>query len=227
MTRVRPPGAPPEILPLRLRDIGGAFVAGMRGLGHAPLASIACGAPFALGIALLPLAGSGLLVGLAFLMPPVFAVLQGESRFALLHERGGALLALACLAASGCLLWLFGTWGIAAAFPGALVNWRWLVQPERIMLAGAELSFLLVMAAALYAALVMAVAMVTTHGSDPVTAVLHSVSVLRENLPVMSLWAVICAVLALVAAAPHGAGLLIAVPLLAHANAELSRRALR
>lgn len=226
MTSVPPPGAPPEILSLRLRDIGAALVAGLRGLRRAPLLQLACGAPFALGVALLPLAGPGLLVALAFLLPPVFALLQGEARLAVLHEHGGALLALACLAASGCLLWISGAWGIAAVFPGALVNWRWLVLPEQIMLAGAELSFLLIMAAVLYAALVMAVAMVVVHGADPVTAVLHSVSTLRENLPAMSLWAVTCAALALVASVPRGAGLLVVVPLLAHANAELARRAL-
>ncbi len=227
MTNVRPPGAPPEILPLRLRDVPAALAAGMRGLIHAPLRSFACGAPFALGVALLPLAGPGLLAGLAFLLPPAFAVLSGAGGFAVLRQRGGALLALACLAALGCLVWLLGAWGIATAFPGALVNWRWLVLPERIMLAGAELSFLLVMAAALHAALVMAVAMVVTHGTDPVTAVLHSVSALRENLPAMSLWAVTCAALALAASVPRGAGLVVGVPLLAHANAELARRALR
>lgn len=225
MSTARHHGVPPEIRPLHLRDLGASCGAGLHGFGQVPVLSLACGLPFVIGVMLLPWAGAGLLVALAFLLPPVLGVLH-ERGVTALHERGLALLVLASLSAFACLLWLAGAWLIAAAFPGALVNWRWLVLPDRLLLAGAELSFLLIVLAVAGAALVMAVAMVVDHCSDPVTAVLHSISVVRDNLPVMALWAVICAALVVVAVMAGGLGLVVVVPLLGHGNAELARRAL-
>lgn len=82
-----------------------------------------------------------------------------------------------------------------------------------------------VMAFAFYAMTVISLPMLIDRKVDFLTAIIASLKVVRSNFVVMVLWAAIIAVLLFVAMIPAFLGLLIALPVLAHATWHLYTRA--
>lgn len=83
-----------------------------------------------------------------------------------------------------------------------------------------------VIAFALFATQVISLPLLLDRDIDFVTAMIASVTVVRENLGVMLRWALTIAVLTVLAMIPAFLGLFIVLPLLGHASWHLYRRAL-
>jgi uncharacterized membrane protein len=130
------------------------------------------------------------------------------------------------------LFWTFLAHMIFALFmgPSALVNastsWDiYLTGPGRMMVltefvVGAVVAFLL------FSLTVVSLPMLLELEVDFVTAMLHSLATVRENLFVMLVWAGLIAILTMIAMVPYFLGLLVVLPILAHASWHLYRRAL-
>jgi uncharacterized membrane protein len=82
------------------------------------------------------------------------------------------------------------------------------------------------MAFLLFAMTVVSLPLLLEKEVDFVSAMLLSIQTVRENLPVMALWALIIAVLTLLALVPWFLGLMVVLPVLGHATWHLYRRAL-
>jgi uncharacterized membrane protein len=82
-----------------------------------------------------------------------------------------------------------------------------------------------VMALAFYAITVISLPMLVDREVDFLTAIITSLATFRSNKAVMLVWAVIIAALLFVALLPLFLGLLIVLPVLAHATWHLYRRA--
>ncbi len=76
------------------------------------------------------------------------------------------------------------------------------------------------------APMVISLPLVIDREVDFVTAMLLSLQLVRQNLPVMLVWALLIAVLSLVALAPWFLGLIVVLPVLGHATWHLYRRAI-
>jgi uncharacterized membrane protein len=130
------------------------------------------------------------------------------------------------------LFWTFLAHMIFALFmgPSALVNAStsfeiYLSGPGRLMLltefvVGAIVAFLL------FSLTVVSLPMLLELEIDFVSAMLHSLATVRENLFVMLVWAALIAIMTLIALIPFFLGLLVVMPILAHASWHLYRRAL-
>ena len=78
----------------------------------------------------------------------------------------------------------------------------------------------------LFALTVVSLPLLLEKEVDFISAMLLSFATVRENLPVMLVWAFIIAVLAIIAMLPYFLGLFIVLPVLGHATWHLYRRAL-
>lgn len=82
-----------------------------------------------------------------------------------------------------------------------------------------------VMAFAFYSITVISLPMLVDREIDFLTAIIVSLATMRNNLPVMLVWAAMIAVLLTLALLPAFLGLFVALPVLAHATWHLYRRA--
>jgi uncharacterized membrane protein len=154
------------------------------------------------------------------------AVLRAPVRFG-----NGQIPALAALMIVYFMMWLIIARVVVAVFQGTgtlpnITQSLWaLVTPEGLMLiliggaVGAVLAFVL------FATQVVSLPMLLDRDIDFITAIVASVTLVRDNPWVMFRWAVIIAVLTTLAMLPAFLGLFIVLPLLGHATWHLYRRA--
>jgi uncharacterized membrane protein len=100
------------------------------------------------------------------------------------------------------------------------------LTPNGIAMILVELGVGAILAFLLFSMTVVSLPLVLHREVDFVTAMLTSMKVVRENLFVMLIWAVIIAVLSLLALLPWFLGLVVVLPILGHATWHLYRRAL-
>ena len=98
--------------------------------------------------------------------------------------------------------------------------------PTGIAMIAAELVVGAVLAFLLFALTVVSLPLVLDREVDFVTAMMLSLQVVRQNPFVMIVWAVVIAVLSLIALAPWFLGLVVVLPVLGHATWHLYRRAI-
>jgi uncharacterized membrane protein len=100
------------------------------------------------------------------------------------------------------------------------------LTPNGLAMIAVELGVGAVLAFLLFSMTVVSLPLVLHREVDFVTAMLTSMKAVRENLLVMLIWAVIIAVLSLLALLPWFLGLVVVLPILGHATWHLYRRAL-
>jgi len=147
-------------------------------------------------------------------------------------ERGRQVPWLGAIIVIYFLFWTFLAHMIFALFMG-LSNTANLTQDWGAFMSGDGLRMILVelavgavLAFLLFALTVVSLPLLLDKEIDFVTAMLLSVAVVRENVVVMLVWAVVIAVLTLVALVPWFLGLFVVLPVLGHATWHLYRRAL-
>jgi uncharacterized membrane protein len=100
------------------------------------------------------------------------------------------------------------------------------LTPNGLAMIAVELGVGAVLAFLLFSMTVVSLPLVLHREVDFVTAMLTSMKAVRENLLVMLIWAVIIAVMSLLALLPWFLGLVVVLPILGHATWHLYRRAL-
>ncbi|SIT76748.1 Uncharacterized membrane protein [Yoonia rosea] len=98
------------------------------------------------------------------------------------------------------------------------------LTPSGLMMIAVELGVGAVLAFLLFSLTVVSLPLVLDREVDFVTAMLTSMKAVRENLFVMLVWAMIIAVLSLLALLPWFLGLMVVLPILGHATWHLYRR---
>ena len=243
----------PEIGRLRLADLGAALAAGWRDFCRAPQFGLFFSAVYVLGGFLMVWLGAGqvtwtLAASLGFPLAAPFAAV-GLYEVSRRLERGQPLIWrevlgvvwtertrqipwMGAIIVFYFLFWTFLAHMIFALFmgPRAMVNistsWEaFLTQAGLAMIAveivvGAALAFLL------FAMTVVSLPLLLDKEVDFVSAMLLSIRTVGENPVVMSVWALLIAVLTLAALVPWFLGLMVVLPLLGHATWHLYRRAL-
>ena len=130
------------------------------------------------------------------------------------------------------LFWTFLAHMIFALFMGLSTmtnvsqSYEAFLTPNGLTMIAVELAVGAVLAFLLFSLTVVSLPLVLDREVDFVTAMLVSLKAVRENLPVMWLWAALIAVLSLVALLPWFLGLVIVLPVLGHATWHVYRRAL-
>jgi uncharacterized membrane protein len=130
------------------------------------------------------------------------------------------------------LFWTFLAHMIFALFMGLSVmtnissSWEAFLTRAGITMILVEVVVGGAMAFLLFAMTVVSLPLLLEKEVDFVSAMLLSIQTVRENLPVMALWAFIIAVLTLLALVPWFLGLMVVLPVLGHATWHLYRRAL-
>ena len=130
------------------------------------------------------------------------------------------------------LFWTFLAHMIFALFMGLSTmtnvsqSYEAFLTPNGLTMIAVELGVGAVLAFLLFSLTVVSLPLVLDREVDFVTAMLVSLKAVRENLPVMWLWAVLIAVLSLIALLPWFLGLVIVLPVLGHATWHVYRRAL-
>ena len=100
------------------------------------------------------------------------------------------------------------------------------LTPNGLAMIAVELGVGAILAFLLFAMTVVSLPLVLDREVDFVTAMLTSIKAVRANLFVMLVWAMIIAVLSLLALLPWFLGLMLVLPVLGHATWHLYRRAL-
>lgn len=98
------------------------------------------------------------------------------------------------------------------------------LTPSGLMMIAVELGVGAVLAFLLFSMTVVSLPLVLDREVDFVTAMLTSMKAVRENLFVMLVWAMIIAVLSLLALLPWFLGLMVVLPILGHATWHLYRK---
>ncbi|KQB98499.1 hypothetical protein AL073_02345 [Loktanella sp. 1ANDIMAR09] len=98
------------------------------------------------------------------------------------------------------------------------------LTPSGLMMIAVELGVGAVLAFLLFSLTVVSLPLVLDREVDFVTAMLTSMKAVRENLFVMLVWAMIIALLSLLALLPWFLGLMLVLPILGHATWHLYRR---
>jgi uncharacterized membrane protein len=243
----------PEIGRMRLGDLGAALAAGWRDFCRAPQFGVFFSAVYVLGGFLMVWLGAGqvtwtLAASLGFPLAAPFAAV-GLYEVSRRLERGQPLIWrevlgvvwtertrqipwMGAIIVIYFLFWTFLAHMIFALFmgPRAVVNistsWEaFFTQAGLAMIAveivvGAALAFLL------FAMTVVSLPLLLDKEVDFVSAMLLSIRTVGENPAVMSVWALLIAVLTLAALVPWFLGLMVVLPLLGHATWHLYRRAL-
>ncbi len=130
------------------------------------------------------------------------------------------------------LFWTFLVYMIVALFMGLSImtnvsqNHEVFLTPNGVSMIAVELGVGAALAFLLFALMVISLPLVMDREVDFVTAMLLSLQLVRQNLPVMLVWALLIAVLSLVALAPWFLGLIVVLPVLGHATWHLYRRAI-
>lgn len=100
------------------------------------------------------------------------------------------------------------------------------LTPAGLTMIAVELGIGALLAFLLFSLTVISLPLVLDREVDFVTAMLASMRVVRENLMVMLVWAMVIAVLSILALLPWFLGLMVVLPILGHATWHLYRRAL-
>jgi len=130
------------------------------------------------------------------------------------------------------LFWTFLAHMIFAVFMGlsTAVNvsssFEMFLTPEGIRMVAAEIIVGAALAYLLFAMTLVSLPLLLEKEIDFVTAMILSVRTVSENFVVLTIWALIIAVLSVLALAPWFLGLMIVLPILGHATWHLYRRAL-
>lgn len=130
------------------------------------------------------------------------------------------------------LFWTFLAHMMFALFMGVstltniMTSWEAFLTPTGLTMIAAELVVGGVLAFLLFSLTVVSLPLVLDREIDFVSAMLLSLRCVRENLFVMTLWALVIAVLSLVALVPWFLGLMVVLPILGHATWHIYRRAL-
>lgn len=128
------------------------------------------------------------------------------------------------------LFWTFLAHMIFALFMGLTTmtniseSYEVFLTPSGLMMIGVELGVGAVLAFLLFSMTVVSLPLVLDREVDFVTAMLTSMKAVRENLFVMLVWAMIIAVLSLLALLPWFLGLMVVLPILGHATWHLYRK---
>jgi uncharacterized membrane protein len=148
------------------------------------------------------------------------------------HERTRQLPWLGAIIVIYFLFWTFLAHMIFALFMGLSTmtnvseSYEVFLTPNGLAMITVELGVGAVLAFVLFSLTVVSLPLVLDREVDFVTAMLTSLEVVRTNLAVMLIWAVIIAVLSLLALLPWFLGLIVVLPILGHATWHLYRRAL-
>ena len=130
------------------------------------------------------------------------------------------------------LFWTFLAHMIFAVFMGlsTAVNvsssFEMFLTPEGLRMVAAEIVVGAALAYLLFAMTVVSLPLLLEKEIDFVTAMILSIRTVSENFVVLTIWAVIIAILSILALAPWFLGLMIVLPILGHATGHLHRRAL-
>jgi len=130
------------------------------------------------------------------------------------------------------LFWTFLAHMIFAVFMGlsTAVNvsssFEMFLTPEGMRMVAAEVIVGAALAYLLFAMTLVSLPLLLEKEIDFVTAMLLSIRTVSENFVVLTIWALIIAVLSILALAPWFLGLMIVLPILRHATWHLYRRAL-
>ena len=130
------------------------------------------------------------------------------------------------------LFWTFLAHMIFAVFMGlsTAVNvsssFEMFLTPEGMRMVAAEVIVGAALAYRLFAMTLVSLPLLLEKEIDFVTAMLLSIRTVSENFVVLTIWALIIAVLSILALAPWFLGLMIVLPILGHATWHLYRRAL-
>ena len=130
------------------------------------------------------------------------------------------------------LFWTFLARMIFAVFMGlsTAVNvsssFEMFLTPEGMRMVAAEVIVGAALAYLLFAMTLVSLPLLLEKEIDFVTAMLLSIRAVSENFVVLTIWALIIAVLSILALAPWFLGLMIVLPILGHATWHLYRRAL-
>jgi uncharacterized membrane protein len=130
------------------------------------------------------------------------------------------------------LFWTFLAHMIFAVFMGlsTAVNvsssFEMFLTPEGLRMVAAEIVVGAALAYLLFAMTVVSLPLLLEKEIDFVTAMILSIRTVSENFVVLTIWAVIIAILSNLALAPWFLGLMIVLPILGHATWHLYRRAL-
>jgi len=128
------------------------------------------------------------------------------------------------------LFWTFLAHMIFALFMGLSTmtnvseSWDVFLTPNGLLMIAVELGVGAVLAFLLFSLTVISLPLVLDREVDFVTAMLTSMQAVHQNLWVMLVWAMIIAVLSLIALLPWFLGLMIVLPILGHATWHLYRR---
>ncbi len=130
------------------------------------------------------------------------------------------------------LFWTFLAHMIFAVFMGlsTAVNvsssFEIFLTPEGLRMVAAEIVVGAALAYLLFAMTVVSLPLLLEKEIDFVTAMILSIRTVSDNFVVLTIWALIIAVLSILALAPWFLGLMIVLPILGHATWHLYRRAL-
>lgn len=130
------------------------------------------------------------------------------------------------------LFWTFLAHMIFAVFMGlsTAVNvsssFEMFLTPEGMRMVAAEVIVGAALAYLLFAMTLVSLPLLLEKEIDFVTAMLLSIRTVSENFLVLTIWALIIAVLSILALAPWFLGLMIVLPILGHTTWHLYRRAL-
>ncbi len=243
----------PEIRQLDFSDLRYAFSAGVNDFLRAPQFGLFFSAVYVLGGFLMIWLSAGhvvwtLVVSLGFPLWAPFAAVGlyevsrrlesgqplrwSEVLGVVWAERGRQVPWLGAIIVIYFLFWTFLAHMLFALFMGLSPmtniseNYDVFLTGPGLKMIGTQLAVGAVLAFFLYSFTVVSLPMLLDKELDFITAMLHSISTVRENLPVMLAWAVVIAVLSLLAMAPWFLGLVVLLPVLGHATWHLYRRAL-
>ncbi|RYG92031.1 DUF2189 domain-containing protein [Loktanella sp. IMCC34160] len=130
------------------------------------------------------------------------------------------------------LFWTFLAHMLFAVFMGLSTmtnissSYEVFLTPNGLTMIAVELGVGAVLAFLLFAMTLTSLPLLLEKEVDFISAMLLSIRVVSENLPVMLVWAVIIAVLSIIALIPWFLGLIVVLPILGHATWHLYRRAL-
>lgn len=252
-THADAPSPLPEIQVLDLSDLTAALAAGGRDFLRAPQFGLFFSAIYVVGGFLMLWLGAGhvtwtLATSLGFPLYAPFAAVGlyevsrriergqpldwAEVLGVVWAERGRQVPWLGAIIVIYFLFWTFLAHMIFALFMGMTTmtnvseSWDVFLSGQGVKMIAVEFAVGAVLAFLLFAMTVASLPMLLDKELDFITAMLHSISTVRDNLAVMLVWALLIAVLSLAALVPWFLGLVVVLPVLGHATWHLYRRAL-
>ncbi len=238
---------------LTLSDIGAVLRAGLRDFRRAPQFGLFFSAVYVVGGFLLIWVGAGhvswtLATSLGFPLIAPFAAaglyevsrrMEAEQPLEwrgilgiVWNERTRQLPWLGAIIVIYFLFWTFLAHMIFALFMGLSTmtniseSLEVFLTPSGLMMIAVELGIGAILAFLLFSMTVVSLPLVLDREVDFVTAMLTSMKAVRANLFVMLVWAMIIAVLSLLALLPWFLGLMVVLPILGHATWHLYRKVL-